>query len=99
MHFYTIKEAIREGSRLKLALEDGEHIVEPHVLGRDRRGTTLLRAYEVEGPNRRRSRTPWKTIPLDRIRCAVESGGRFDHPRAGYKIDGRTMKGGIIERV
>jgi hypothetical protein len=99
MHFYTIKEAIREGSRLKLSLEDGEHIVEPHVLGRDGHGATLLRAYEVKGPNRRRSGPPWKTIRLDHIRHAVESGGRFEHPRAGYKVDGRTMRGGIIECV
>ena len=52
MSFYTIKEAIRAGLRLKLSLPDGEHIVEPHVLGRDRRGKTLLRAYPGERAGR-----------------------------------------------
>jgi hypothetical protein len=97
MSFYTIKEAIRAGLRLKLSLPDGEHIVEPHVLGRDRRGKTLLRAYQVSGPAD--DGAPWKVFDLDRIEHAVENGGRFDHPRPGYRPNDRSMTGGIIERL
>ena len=85
MTFYTIKEAIRAGSRLRLSLPDGEHIVEPHVLGRDRRGKTLLRAYQVSGPAD--DGAPWKVFDLDRIEHAVEKGGRFDQPAAGIQAE------------
>ena len=97
MAFYTIKEAIREGLRLKLSLADGEYVVEPHVLGRNRRGKTLLRAWQLSGP--RSDDTPWKVFDLDRIQHAVENGGRFDHPRPGYRAHDPHMTGGIIERV
>lgn len=98
MSFYTIKEAIRSGQRLKLSLADGEYIVEPHVLGRNRRGKTLLRAFQLHGP-RRPHKTPWKLFDLDRIEHAVEAGDRFQNPRSGYNPNDPTMSGGIIERL
>ncbi|MDP1747892.1 MAG: hypothetical protein Q8L22_00425 [Reyranella sp.] len=99
MSFYTIKEAIRAGLRLKLSLPDGEHIVEPHVLGRNRGGDTLLRAYQIRGPGQAGAATRWKLFRLDRIGHAVEAGGRFKAPRPSYKPNDATMKGGIIERL
>jgi hypothetical protein len=98
MSFYTIKEAIRGGLRLRLSLSDGEHIVEPHVLGRNRSGQTLLRAYVVRST--RRDEAPgWKLFRLDRIGHAVETGDRFKEPRPRYRPNDPTMSGGIIERL
>ena len=97
MAFYTIKEAIREGRRLKLSLPDGEYKVEPHVLGRDRRGRTLLRAFQVGSPGRPATSAAWKLIDLDSIRHAVELEERFARPRQGYKANDPAMKGGILE--
>jgi predicted DNA-binding transcriptional regulator YafY len=94
MPFYTIKEAIRDGRRLKLSLADGEYQVEPHVLGRDRRGRTLLRAFQVRGPA---PATTWKLFDLDNIQHAVELDERFEHPRQGYKANDPAMRGGILE--
>ena len=99
MSFYTIKEAIRRGHRLKLSLAEGDYVVEPHVLGRTRSGKTLLRAYQLRGPDRPNKTKPWKLFDLDRIQHAVEAGERFANPRAGYKPDDPTMKGGIIESL
>jgi hypothetical protein len=99
MPFYTIKEAIRSGHRLRLWLAEGEYVVEPHVLGRNRGGKTLLRAFELHGPDRPNGATPWKLFDLDRIQRAVEAGERFRNPRPGYRPNDPTMKGGIIERV
>ena len=96
MSFYTIKEAIRAGLRLRLSLADGEYLVEPHLLGRNRRGKTLLRAWQLDGP---RNGTQWKVFDLDRIERAVENGDRFDRPRPGYKPNDPNMTGGVIERV
>ena len=70
--------------------------MEPHVLGRNRRGKTLLRAYQLRGPRGARNARPWN---LDRIQHAVELGERFDDPRPGYKPNDPSMKGGIIESV
>jgi hypothetical protein len=99
MPFYTIKEAIRCGHRIKLYLAEGEYVVEPHVLGRNRKGKTLLRAYQVRGPVSTIKAQSWKVFDLDRIQHAVESGERFDNPRAGYTPNDPNMTGGIIECV
>ncbi|MBL6650387.1 MAG: hypothetical protein ISP49_02275 [Reyranella sp.] len=97
MEFYTIKEAIRTGSRLRLSLAEGEYVVEPHVLGRNRRGKILLRAWQLSSP--RRDRTHWKVFDLDTIAHAVETGDHFAKPRPGYKPDDPDMTGGVIESV
>ena len=99
MTFYTIKEAIRGGRRLKLSLADGEYVVEPHVLGRNRSGETLLRAYQLRGPGSRGKTTRWRIFRLDCVCHAVETGDRFTNPRAGYQPNDSTMRGGIIERI
>ncbi len=99
MSFYTIKEAIRDGLRLRLSLSDGEYVVEPHVLGRNRKGDALLRAYQVRGPRKPNNTTGWKLFRLDRISHAVETGDRFNDPRPRYKPNDPTMRGGIIERL
>jgi hypothetical protein len=95
--FYTIKEAIRDGKRLRVRLADGERVVEPHVLGRNRRGRTLMRAYQLHGPDDGRSE-PWKLFDVAELEGAVETGDRFSHPRPGYRANDPSMSGGIIER-
>jgi len=100
MPFYTIKEAIRSGRRLKLSLADGEYLVEPHVLGRSRGGRTLLRAFQLRGPGRRSGNdASWKLFDLDSIQNALEADQGFANPRPGYRPNDPTMNGGIIERV
>jgi hypothetical protein len=99
MAFYTIKEAIHSNHRLKLRLADGEHLVEPHVLGRNLRGKTLLRAYLLHGPNGAAKANKWKLFDLDRILRAVDSGERFGNPRPGYQPNDPSMGGGIIENL
>jgi hypothetical protein len=98
-HASTHSEAIRCGHRLRLALVEGEYLAEPHVLGRNCRGKTLLRAYQLSGPAGTRRAISWRLFDLDRIQHAVESGERFDNPRPGYKPNDTSMKGGIIESV
>jgi len=68
-----------------------------HVLNRS--GKTLLRAFQLRGPDRPKKATPWKVFDLDSIQHAVEAGERFRNPRPGYKPNDPTMNGGIIERV
>ena len=94
MHFYTIKEAIRGGTRVRIRLRGGERVVEPHLLGRNRRGDTLVRAYQVAG---RGHAAGWRLLRLEEIEQAVETGERFRSPRAGYKPRDPVMAGGIIE--
>ena len=98
MTFYTIKESIRTGHRLKLSLAEGEYLVEPHVLGRSRGGKTLLRAFQVRGPSPEQA-TSWKLFDLESINRAIELSERFEIRRPGYKPNDPAMRGGIIERV
>lgn len=97
MTFYTIKEAVRHGDRLKIRLADGEHIVEPHVLGRDKRGRTLLRAYQLRRPRGATSNGTWKVIDVGTVLHAVEAGERFSNARPGHNPDHPLMSGGVIE--
>jgi hypothetical protein len=99
MTFYTIKEAVRCGRRLRLFLAEGESLVEPHILGRSRSGQTLLRAYQVRGPDHAKQATPWKVFDLNSIERAVEADDRFCNPRPGYRPNDPAMRGGIIERL
>src|SRR5215510_6131703 len=96
MPFETIKEAIRTGHRVRLSLAEGEYLVEPHVLGRNKKGKTLLRAFKLRGPG---PTAPWKVFDLERIRNASEVPTRFRTPRPGYNPDDPAMSGGIIEQV
>src|SRR5262245_57879412 len=96
MPFHTIKEAIRTGHRIRLSLAEGEYLVEPHVLGRNKKGRTLLRAFKLRGPG---PTAPWKVFDLERIQNAKEVPARFHTPRPGYNPDDPAMSGEIIERV
>lgn len=97
MTFYTIKEAVRRGDRLKLQLADGEHVVEPHLLGRDKRGRTLLRAYRLIGPRGAPIDGAWKVFDVRNVLRAVETGESFNSARPGHDPDDPVMNGGIIE--
>jgi hypothetical protein len=94
MPFYTIKEAIRGGTKVRIRLRGGERVVEPHLLGRNRRGDTLVRAYQVGGLGHAEG---WQLLRLEEVEQAVETGERFGNPRPGYKPRDRAMAGGIIE--
>jgi len=96
MPFETIKEAIRTGHRVRLSLAEGEYLVEPHILGRDKKGRTLLRAFKLRGPG---STAPWKVFDLERIQSARKVPARFRTPRSGYNPDDPAMSDGIIERI
>jgi predicted DNA-binding transcriptional regulator YafY len=94
MHLYTIKEAIRGGTKVRIRLRGRERVVEPHLLGRNRRGDTLVRVYQVGG---RGHAEGWRLLRLEEIEQAVETGERFANPRSGYQPRDRAMAGGIIE--
>jgi hypothetical protein len=96
MPLETIREAIRTGHRVRLSLVEGEYLVEPHVLGRTKKGKTLLRAFKLRGPG---STAPWKVFDLERIHSVRKMPARFRTPRAGYNPDDPAMSGGIIERI
>jgi hypothetical protein len=95
MTFYTIKEAVRLGIKVRIRLPEGESVFEPHLLGRNRRGETLVRAWQVEGTSRAKG---WRLLRLTEIEQAVETGEKFTMPRPGYKPRDLAMPGGIIER-
>lgn len=67
------------------------------MLGRNRAGRTLLRAFQVRGPGR--PGASWKVFDLDSIRHANEVPTRFHNPRPGYDPSDPAMSGGIIEQV
>ena len=67
MPFYTIKEEIRGGTKVRIRLRGGERVVEPHLLGRNRRGDTLVRAYQVGGLGHAEG---WQLLRLEEVEQA-----------------------------
>jgi hypothetical protein len=80
-------------------VDDGDIIVEPHTLGRDRNGRTLLRAFQLRGSKSGKNASPWRLIDLEHVQRAAEAGDHFNGPRAGYKPNDPCMTGSIIERI
>jgi hypothetical protein len=98
MPFYTIKEAIRSGRRLKLSLAEGEYLVEPHVLGRNRG------ARRFAGPSASRSGSSGQSDTLDSVRSGQHSPcsrSRRSLSQSSARIQAERSddEGGIIEYV
>ena len=80
------KDAIETGCCLELYFERYSMIVEPHAVGTDRFGRSLLLAFE-----RCMDALPtlgqWLFLPLDKARMVEVSGYLSEAPRPGYRPD------------
>lgn len=68
--------------------------VEPHLLGENSHGETILRAFDTLGSGASGSAVAWKTFLVSRMKHVTVSARSFKGPRPGY-----TTEDGVLARV
>lgn len=79
-----------------------ERVIYPMVLGRSTQGKLLLRGYHLNGwsvsANRHINKI-WRLFRVDRILSITFIGSFYRLPPAGYNMEDKGMRGGIIARA
>ncbi len=79
-----------------------ERVLYPLVLGRSSKGKTLLRGWHLNGwsvSNKRHVNKIWRLFRTDRILSITFTGSFYRLAPAGYKMNDKGMRGGIIAKA
>lgn len=79
-----------------------ERVIYPMVIGRSAKGKILIRGWHLNGwsvSKNRRVNKIWRMFRADRILSMTFTGSFYRLPPAGYNMDDKGMKGGIIARA
>lgn len=80
----------------------GERVIYPMVIGRSSKGKTLIRGWHLNGwsvSNNRKIEKIWRLFRADRILSMTFTGSFYRLPPAGYNMNDKGMRGGIIARA
>ena len=79
-----------------------ERVIYPMVLGRSSKGKTLLRGWHLNGwsvSQKRHINKIWRLFRTDRILSMTFTGSFYRLPPAGYNMNDKGMRGGMIARA
>ena len=79
-----------------------ERVIYPMVLGRSSQGKMLLRGWHLNGwsvSQRRHINKIWRLFRADRILSMTFTGSFYRLPPAGYNMNDKGMRGGIIVKA
>ena len=79
-----------------------ERFIYPMVLGRSSQGKMLLRGWHLNGwsvSQRRHINKIWRLFRTDRILSMTFTGSFYRLPPAGYNMNDKGMRGGIVVRA
>lgn len=79
-----------------------ERVIYPMVLGRSSKGKTLLRGWHLNGwsvSQKRHINKIWRLFRTDRILSMTFTGSFYRLPPAGYNMNDKGMRGGIIVKA
>ena len=79
-----------------------ERVIYPMVLGRSSLGKMLLRGWHLNGwsvSQRRHINKIWRLFRTDRILSMTFTGSFYRLPPAGYNMNDKGMRGGIVVRA
>jgi hypothetical protein len=79
-----------------------ERVIYPMVIGRSSKGKTLIRGWHLNGwsvSNNRHINKIWRLFRGDRILSMTFTGSFYRLPPAGYNMNDKGMRGGIIARA
>ncbi len=79
-----------------------ERVIYPLVLGRSEKGKVLLRGWHLNGwsvSNKRHINKIWRLFRTDRILSMTFTGSFYRLPPAGYNMNDKGMRGGIIAKA
>ncbi|NBO23588.1 hypothetical protein EBU94_09670, partial [bacterium] len=79
-----------------------ERVIYPMVLGKSMKGKELIRGFHLNGwsvsANRHINKI-WRMFRLDRVLSITFTGSFFRLPPAGYNMNDKGMRGGILARA
>ena len=79
-----------------------ERVIYPMVLGRSSKGKNLLRGWHLNGwsvSQKRHINKIWRLFRTDRILSMTFTGSFYRLPPAGYNMNDKGMRGGIITKA
>jgi hypothetical protein len=79
-----------------------ERVIYPMVLGRSSQGKMLLRGWHLNGwsvSQRRHTNKIWRLFRTDRILSMTFTGSFYRLPPAGYNMNDKGMRGGIVVKA
>ena len=79
-----------------------ERVIYPMVIGRSSKGKTLIRGWHLNGwsvSNKRHISKIWRLFRADRILSMTFTGSFYRLPPAGYNMNDKGMRGGIIAKA
>jgi hypothetical protein len=79
-----------------------ERVIYPMVVGKSSKGNILVRGYHLNGwsvSNNRSIEKIWRMFRLDRVISVTFTGSFYRLPPAGYNMNDRGMRGGIIAKA
>ena len=79
-----------------------ERVIYPLVLGRTTKGKTILRSWHLNGwsvSNKRHINKIWRLFRTDRILSMTFTGSFYRLAPAGYNMNDKGMRGGIIVKA
>lgn len=79
-----------------------ERVIYPMVLGRSSKGKQLLRGWHLNGwsvSQNRKIEKIWRLFRTDRILSMTFTGSFYRLPPAGYNMNDKGMRGGILVRA
>jgi predicted DNA-binding transcriptional regulator YafY len=94
-----IATAIRNRKLLRFSYDGYLRTVEPHCYGIDRKGTYLLRAYQIAGGSESGEFVGWKLFRQDEMVAITVTNDSFAGPRPDYKQGDRAIPNIIAELV
>ncbi|MBD3213245.1 MAG: hypothetical protein GF311_11615 [Candidatus Lokiarchaeota archaeon] len=88
----TISSAITSRNLLRFSYDGGERVVEPFCYGRNRKGTELLRAYQIRGFSKSGRPVGWKLFDVQKISSLQVVDKLFDGSRPQYNPNDSAME-------
>jgi len=79
-----------------------ERVIYPMVIGKSTQGKLLIRGYHLNGwsvSGNRHINKIWRMFRLDRVLSLTFTGSFYRLPPAGYNMNDKGMRGGIIARA
>lgn len=79
-----------------------ERVIYPMVLGKSQKGKPLLRGWHLNGwsvSKKRHTNKIWRLFRTDRILSMTFTGSFYRLPPAGYNMNDKAMRGGLIAKA
>ena len=95
----TLRNAIEKKLVLKIVARTAgekkashERVIEPHLVGVNKAGNTILVAYQVSGGSESGEAPQWRQYDLANVDSCSVIGSTFKDPRPGYNAGDKRMK-------